>query len=80
MAVNRIPYSSSVKLKLSIDGNDLELAQVGPDFVILRTPLADAQLTTSARLDVIVDQHVATSKRVFLPHGIAAGTLRVSYF
>lgn len=58
----------------------LDLAQVGPDFVILRGPLVESQKTTSARLDVIVDQRVATSKTVFLPHGIAAGTLQVTYF
>jgi hypothetical protein len=80
MATQRIPYSSHVELRLSIDGAVLDLAQVGPDFVILRESSPQTRTTTTARLDVIVDRRVATSQEVFLPYGIAAGAQRIQYF
>jgi hypothetical protein len=45
-------YSSSVRGWLNVDGQRYELAQVGPDFCILRNPLSGCDMS---RTDVIVE-------------------------
>ncbi len=45
-------YSSSVRGWLNVDGQRYELAQVGPDFCILRNPLSGFD---TSRTDVIVE-------------------------
>ena len=80
MSGKRTPYSSKVILRLAIGGQTLVLAQDGPDFIVLRDVPTLSQLSGNARVDVIIDNRVATSKTVFLPHGIEDGTRRVSYF
>jgi hypothetical protein len=45
-------YSSKVRGWLNIDGQRYELAQVGPDFCILRNPLPGSDIQS---IDVIVE-------------------------
>ncbi len=80
MSIKRTPYSSQVILRLAIAGQTIALAQVGPDFFVLRDLPTVTQLPGSGRVDGIINNTVATSKTVFLPHGIANGSKRVSYF
>lgn len=56
------------------------MAQVGPDFVVLREFPTQAEKSNTGRLDVIIDDRVATSKPVFLPQGIVCGSKKASYF
>ena len=74
----RSAYSATVVLRLIIAGQVLALAQVGPDFITLRESVEIAP-STSGRLEVIVDERVATSKEIFMPHGTADGLKRVLY-
>ncbi|MCA9135130.1 MAG: hypothetical protein KDB00_00185 [Planctomycetales bacterium] len=74
----RTAYSAKVVLRLIIAGQALSLAQVGPDFITLRDA-GEIAPSTSGRLDVIVDDRVATSKEIFMPHGTADGSKRVLY-
>jgi hypothetical protein len=45
-------YSSSARGWLNVDGQRYELAQVGPDFCILRNPLSGFDMS---RIDTIVE-------------------------
>ena len=80
MSGKRTPYSSKVILRLAIGGQTLVLAQVSHDFIVLRDVPTLSQLSGNGRVDVIINNRVATSKTVFLPHGVENGTRRVSYF
>lgn len=76
----RSPYSTQVVIKLSLAGQVYSLAQVGPDFVVLREFPKQSEKSNTGRLDVIIDDRVATSKQVFLPQGIVCGSKKASYF
>ena len=65
-------------LRLAIAGQVLALSQVGPGFVVLKD-FANVE-GESGRLDVIIDQRVASSREVFLPHGIQPDSKRAVYF
>jgi hypothetical protein len=80
MARKRSPYSAQVVLKLFIAGQVISLSQVGPDFVVLRDVPTQAREAGKGRVDVIVDDRVASSKEVFFPHGIVTGSKKASYF
>jgi hypothetical protein len=80
MANRRIPYSSKVVLRLAISGQIISLAQVGPDFVVLRDIPKAGIVSCDARVDIIVDNRVTSSQTVFLPHGISNGSKLVTYF
>lgn len=80
MVRKRSPYSAQVVIKLFLAGRVYSLAQVGPDFVVLREFPTQAEKSNTGRLDVIIDDRVATSKPVFLPQGIVCGSKKASYF
>lgn len=62
-------HSADVRIQLHVNGHDLPVAQLGPDFLILRSPVdhppADAEITMS------IDGH-QTRWRVRLVDGIAS--------
>lgn len=80
MSRNRVPYSANVVLRLAMAGQVWALAQVGPDFVVLKDLPTSSEDADTARVDVIVDNRVASSRTVFLPHGIVSGRKRIIYF
>jgi hypothetical protein len=69
-------HSAKVRLRLLVNGDDLEVAQVGAGSCILRDPrphpAGDAQLIVS------IDGHTETHS-VFLSHGIAADSREVAF-
>ena len=69
-------HSAKVRLRLRVNGDDLDVAQVGPGFCVLRDlrphPPSDAQLI------ITVDDHTETH-RVSLCHGIAADSREVTF-
>lgn len=80
MSRQRSPYSANVVLRLAMAGQVWALSQVGPDFIVLRDSPDVPKDADNGRVDVIVDNRVASSKHVFLPHGIAPSMRRVIYF
>jgi hypothetical protein len=70
-------HSAKVRLRLLVNGDDLEVAQVGDGSCILRDhrphPSSDAQLV------ITVDGHTETYN-VFLCHGITADSREVAFF
>jgi hypothetical protein len=71
-------YSAVVELRLVVAGVVLQLSQVGPDHAILKVP-AKAVESGFARIDVIVDQVVTSSKEVFLCHGISESSRMIPF-
>ena len=71
-------YSAAVELRLVVAGVVLQLSQLGPDHAILKAP-AEAVESGFARIDVIVDQVVTSSKEVFLCHGISENSRTITY-
>lgn len=67
-------------LRLALAGQTRLLSQVGPDFILLRDLPTLSEDSASGRVDVIVDDRVASSRSVFLPYGIVSGNRRVTYF
>jgi hypothetical protein len=61
-------------MHLLLDGQILSIGQLGPDFLLLRTPIDHPPAT--ARLFFSVDGN-AREREVFLPEGISAGSRRV---
>ncbi|MEM6776553.1 MAG: hypothetical protein AAF670_02785 [Planctomycetota bacterium] len=80
MSRKRSPYSSHVVLRLVIAGQVISLSQVGSSFVVLRKNASKTWESCDGRVDVIVDDRVASSTRVFFPNGIEAGSKKASYF
>ena len=76
MSETRKPYSAEVILRLVVADQVLALSQVGPSFVLLRE-FAEAE-SGNGRVEVIIDQRVASSRQVFLPHGISRDSKRVA--
>lgn len=54
MSIKRTPYSSQVILRLAIAEQTIALAQVGPDFFVLRDLPPVSQLPGNGRVDVII--------------------------
>jgi hypothetical protein len=54
--VNRTCHSAEVRMKLRIGGHDLPIAQLGPDFLILKSPTdhppAEGEITMSIDGDI----------------------------
>ncbi len=73
-------HSSKVVLQLAFAGQVLGLSQVGPDFMILKALPKSSESAMAGRVDVIVDDRVASSQKVMLPYGILAGTKKITYF
>jgi len=70
------PYSSEVKLTLSVGGRDLNVAQITDGFLVLRERIAVGQ--TDARLTISVDGEIQ-QQDIFLPHGISEDVERIAY-
>lgn len=70
-------FSSEVTLRLLIDGQELEVWQVGPDFFELHKPFSTA--TTNATLVITVDGN-ERRQQIVLPQGLSAGREKQSYF
>jgi hypothetical protein len=62
---------------LHLGGQDMPLAQMGPDFIILKQVLATEQGPTAASITLKIDERVKTFP-VDFPHGIPAGQRRIS--
>ncbi len=71
------PYSSNVKLTLSVAGLELNVAQLGSDFLILRDKVTIS--ATDAMLTIAIDGRVRT-KRIILSQGIAADVERTFFW
>ena len=71
-------YSARVRLGLRVDGARLEVAQVGPDSLILREPRVIAP-STIADLIIEVDDKVEVTS-VILAEGASRTDARVKYF
>jgi hypothetical protein len=67
-------YSAAVRLRLEAEGQSFELAQIGPEKVILRAPAS----LPPCRAEVVMDVDDFTRRwLVALPEGIAADCLVV---
>lgn len=71
-------YSARVRLGLRVDGTRLDVAQVGPDSLILREPRVIAP-STVADLIIEVDDKVEETS-VVLAEGASGVEARVKYF
>lgn len=68
-AANNKPYSASVQLLLHVNGQNYELAKVGPNRVVLRNAV---QLPPcEAMLSINIDGET-TQQTISLPHGASA--------
>jgi len=70
-------HSAKVRLRLFVNGDDLEVAQVGDGFCVLRDPRPHA--ACQAQLVVTIDDQTETHP-VFLCHGISADSREVTFF
>ena len=70
-------HSARVRLRLHVNGDDLEVAQIADGLCILRDPRPHPP--GNARLVVSVDDHTETHD-VFLCHGISATSRKVIFF
>ena len=68
-------HSAEVRMRLLVDGQSLPIAQMGPDFIILKE--AAEHPPTDAMLELCID---ASERRwkVRLPHGISSDSLTVA--
>ncbi|WP_146519343.1 hypothetical protein [Stieleria varia] len=80
MKLNRSPYSANVALRLVIAGQALVLSQVGPGFVVLREQILESIGPGEGRVDVIIDNSVASSNTHFFPHGVQTGLKELIYW
>lgn len=71
-------YSSTVAIYLTVDGQQLKVAQIGPDTLILREP-RDIAPGTQAQLTIIVDGEIEQDS-IVLPRGSSRDDVLVSYF
>ncbi len=69
-------HSAKVRLRLRVNGHDLDVAQVGDGFCVLREP--QPYPACDARLMITVDGRTETH-RVFLYHGISADSREVAF-
>jgi hypothetical protein len=70
--MDNAPHSADVRMKLTVEGRVLPIAQLGPDFLILKEaadhPPGEAEITLS------IDGSERRWK-VYLPDGLAIGKL-----
>ncbi|PAY19277.1 hypothetical protein CKO51_11720 [Rhodopirellula sp. SM50] len=78
--MQRSRYSAQVVLKLAIAGQVIALSQVGPGFVVLQETPEESTLSGYGRVDVIIDNRIASSNEHFFPHGIVSGSKYTSFF
>ncbi|MDA1053859.1 MAG: hypothetical protein O3C40_25705 [Planctomycetota bacterium] len=69
-------YSATVKASLHVDGDTLNVAQLGPDFCIVREPRNYPP--TNARIELTIDGRAETHD-VFLTDGISEGCNEVRF-
>jgi hypothetical protein len=69
-------HSAKVRLRLQVNGDDLEVAQVGDGLCVLRDPRPHPP--GDAQLIITIDGHTETHP-VFLCHGIAADSREVTF-
>ena len=77
MFTSRTPHSAQVRMVLHLGGQDVPLAQMGPDFIILKQALHQTQGPASGSITLTVDG-IAEEIPVDFPEGIPAGQRRVS--
>lgn len=63
-------YSANVRMQLDIGGRVFVMAQLGPDFLILRDPAEHPP--AEGEITLWIDEHVSRC-RVWLPDGITEG-------
>ena len=68
-------HSALVNMRLLVNGHSLDVAQMGPDFVLLDTPVDLPPSAASLVLRVDQSERCWT---VNLPNGISAGAKRVA--
>lgn len=73
-SVGRTGHSADVKMRLLIDGTSFPVGQLGPDFLLLKTPLDHPP--TDATIILCVDGN-ERQWNVQLPEGMSAGSRRV---
>ncbi len=66
-------HSADVRMLLYVNGSTLPIAQLGPDFIILRTPTDHPP--TDADIYLSIDGH-ERRWTVWLPDGVSASTRR----
>jgi hypothetical protein len=71
-------YSSSVAIHLEIDGQRLDVAQIGPDSLILRSPTEIAP-STSATLVINIDGRIERDE-IVLHEGATKDMVLIPYF
>jgi hypothetical protein len=64
-------------MTMHLSGQDIPLAQMGPDFVILKAALITGQPPQDVTLTLVVDEDSKTFP-MHLPQGIPAGQRRVA--
>lgn len=79
MKNSRPQYSADVDLRMLIDGQCVELCQLGPMFAILKYPTAIPP-ATEATIEVIVDNRKTSTRVVFLYQGATQDSTRVDFF
>lgn len=70
-------HSAQVSMVLHLGGQDVPLAQMGPDFIILKQALVKEARPTTASITLTVDDR-AEEIPVDFPQGIPAGQRRVA--
>jgi len=68
-------HSARVKMRLLVSGLSIPVMQMGPDFILLETPVNHPPADASVVLQVDQKERIWN---VRLPHGISAGTKRVA--
>ena len=67
----RYPHSADVRMHLRLNGHVLPIAQLGPDFLVLKDPIDHPP--AEAEIDMSIDTD-RKSWRVYLTNGLAVGT------
>lgn len=63
-------FSADVQMRLYVEGHELEIAQLGPDFLVLKTPIDLG--AADAEIHMTIDD-VENRWPVYLPEGLSAG-------
>lgn len=63
-------YSADVQMRLYVNGHEFNVAQLGPEFIILRVP--SDQPAGAAEMSLSIDGRVERWP-IYLPNGISAG-------
>ena len=69
-------YSATVKASLHVNGEVLNIAQVGPDFCIVRDP---KELPPSKAIVMVSIDGIERSRRVYLTNGVSSESKEVRF-